>query len=132
MRETKRRRDGSRTSWMNDTRWQVVFRAVAQSRTPCRIKCWWDEYLDEVAAGAPILRSRDLHGEEPDLYTPDVPFNPSGGYWEGCGQGPFRTSDVDWVAIATEDFDAIRGELPSGLMLATRNRETIILGYDVG
>jgi len=44
--------------------------------------------------------------------------------------GPFRPRDIDWLAMPTAIFAAIRPKLPRNLKLTTTSDTTVILGYD--
>ena len=117
-----------RISWMNDTKWRSVLRVVAEERIPCRIKLVFHDYADTSGPGAAVVVAYDQHGK-PHFLQPDVVWQAAPKYWDCASLGPFVTRDIDWLAMPTSVFEAIRSRVPRSLKLAMTSDATVILGY---
>jgi hypothetical protein len=115
---------------MNDTKWRSVLSAVVARRISCRIKLVFNEYAGVAEPGAAVIVAYDVKGE-PAFLRPDILWQPTSGYWESGGIGPFQPRDIDWLEMPTAMFEAIRSELPPNLKVVVSRDSTVILGYDL-
>jgi hypothetical protein len=114
-------------SYMNDTKWQAVLSTLGAHGVASRIKLLYYDYVDVEGPGEDAIAScsPDRH------YYPEyqVMIQKSPKYWDGPSIGPFKTIDIEWLALPSVTFAKIRDELPTNLEVVQVRDESIVLGY---
>jgi hypothetical protein len=120
---------------MNDTKWRLVFDVITSHKIHCRVKLLYHDYADEKSPGAAVITGYSYERIEgmgtPDMLSPQPLFSPANGCWEASRIGPFQPSEVEWVSIDDESFHSIIHLLPKNLKLVHRDRQTVVIGYEL-
>ena len=117
-----------RYSYMNDSKWRAVRRVVVAGRIPCRMKLTYIEYAGDARPGAAVIRGYFYDGSPRHVEAQTV-WAATPKYWDCVGVGPFVSREIDWLAVATPAFAAVRHELPANLAVVESGGESVMLGY---
>lgn len=113
---------------MNDTKWHAILEVIAAEDVPCRIKLLYHDYFGDSKPGAEVITCYDEQGR-PGLLRAGRVWRATPKYWDSASLGPFVPREIEWIAMSTSSFAAIRDQLPKNLPLSDDGQQTIISGY---
>jgi hypothetical protein len=78
--------------------------------------------------GAEVITCYDNRGT-PGILRADTVWRVTRTSWDSASLGPFVPREIEWLAMSSLSFVAIRDQLPKNLPLSDDGQQTIISGY---
>jgi hypothetical protein len=114
---------------MSETKWRNVLTAILDRDLQCKVKLLCHGYAEATSPGSPVIIAYDDCGQPLFLEFARI-WRPTPGYWEAGAIGPFRSADIEWLALSDEAFELIRAAIPHHLKIVVDAGCAIILGYE--